>query len=54
VGSDPVHLDPIHVDPVHVVGGLELLRVVSELVAAAGREDVSVMDRPMQGNETGS
>ena len=32
----------------------ELLRVVSELVAAAGREDVSVMDRPMQGNETGS
>ena len=43
-GSDPLHFD----------GWLELLRVVSALVAAAGSEDAKVMDSPMQGNETGS
>ncbi len=43
-GSGPVHFD----------GWLELLKVVAELVAAAGGEDVQVMDSPMQGNETGS
>jgi hypothetical protein len=43
-GSDPVHFD----------GWLELLRVISELVAAAGGEDVQVMDSPEQGNETDS
>jgi hypothetical protein len=42
-GSDPVHFD----------GWLELLRVVSELVAAAGATDVQAMDHPLQGNETG-
>jgi hypothetical protein len=41
-GSDPVRFD----------GWLELLRVVSELVTAAGG-DVEATDRPVQGNETG-
>ncbi len=43
-GSDPVPFD----------GWLELLRVVSELVAAAGGEDAQVMDSPIQGNQTSS
>jgi hypothetical protein len=41
-------------EPVPFEGWLELLRVVSELVAAAGGEDVSLTDTPMQGNEPGS
>jgi hypothetical protein len=43
-GSDPLHFD----------GWLELLVVVSELVAAAGGGDVQATDKPLQGNETGS
>ena len=43
-GSDPLHFD----------GWLELLVVVSELVAAAGSGDVQATDKPLQGNETGS
>jgi hypothetical protein len=43
-GSDPVHFD----------GWLELLRVVSELVAAAGGEDTQVIGSPVQGNDAGS
>lgn len=41
-------------DPLHFDGWLELLMVVSELVAAAGDEDVQATDKPLQGNETGS
>jgi hypothetical protein len=40
-------------EPVPFDGWLDLLRVVSELVAAAGGEDVQVMERP-NGNEPGS
>jgi hypothetical protein len=45
-GSDPLHFD----------GWLELLRVISELVAAAptGGEDMKAAEEPMQGNESGS
>ncbi len=44
-GSDPLRFD----------GWLELLRVISELVAAApsGGEDADATAKPMQGNQTG-
>ena len=42
-GSDPLHFD----------GWLELLTVVSELVAAGGG-DVEATDKSLQENETGS
>jgi hypothetical protein len=42
-GSDPLHFD----------GWLELLTVISELVAA-GNGDVQATDKPVQENETGS
>lgn len=45
-GSDPLPFD----------GWLELLRVISELVAAAADSvggDGEAMEEPMQGNETG-
>lgn len=42
-------------EPVPFDGWLELLRVVSELVATdAGGEDVQVMDGPAQRDEPGS
>lgn len=41
-------------DPRHFDGWLELLTVVSELVAAAGGEDAQATDEPLQENETGS
>jgi hypothetical protein len=41
-GSDPLHFD----------GWLELLMVVSELVAAAGGEDAQATDGPLQEDET--
>jgi hypothetical protein len=40
-------------DPVPFEGWLDLLKVVSELVAAGG-EDVQVTDSPLQGNEPDS
>ncbi len=43
-------------DPVPFEGWLELLRVVSELVAAAapsGGREVEAGDKPMEGNEIG-
>lgn len=42
-GSGPLHFD----------GWLELLTVISELVAA-GNGDVQATDKPVQENETGS
>jgi len=39
-------------DPVPFDGWLELLRVVSRLVAAASGEDVQVMDQPQAGKRT--
>jgi hypothetical protein len=41
-------------DPVHFDGWLELLRVVSELVATAGDKDAQGDGQPLQANETGS
>jgi hypothetical protein len=41
-------------DPVHFDGWLELLSVLSELVAATGGENVRAMDRPVQGDQTDS
>jgi len=41
-------------DPVHFDGWLELLSVLSELVAAAGGENVQAMDSPVQGDQTDS
>jgi hypothetical protein len=41
-------------DPVAFDGWLELLRVLSELVAAAGGEDVQALDSTVQGNEPGN
>jgi hypothetical protein len=42
-------------EPVGFDGWLELLRVISELVAAAptGGEDMKAAEEPMQGNQTG-
>jgi hypothetical protein len=42
-------------EPVGFDGWLELLRVISELVAAApsGGEDADAAEEPMQGNQTG-
>jgi hypothetical protein len=41
-------------EPVTFDGWLELLRVLAELVAAAGGEDVQAVDSTVQGNEPGS